>query len=254
MSQEANVIKVKSGQLLGRVALERLLEGCAPTPGQPASSVYIRPGPSQPLLESSDAEGLAWQQRLRRMEGPVLDSDTGLVGFRAGSYALVVVPPFPVSESRLIHGWDLASLRSLLAVEHMVGVVLLRLGRFSVAVYQGERLLSSKTDARYVKGRHRAGGTSQQRFQRIREGQAQRLYQKTCQAAQNQFSAYPALEFIVLGGDRFTLDGFLKECPYLRQWRDKILGRRLNVRDPKRDTLEGVGRILTSSRVYPFEW
>jgi hypothetical protein len=254
MSQESNAVNIKSGQLLGRSGLEHMLEGCAPTPEQPASSVYIRPGPFEPFLESGGAEGLAWWERLRLMGRSVLNSDTGIVALRGGSSALVVVPPFPISESRLIHEWDLSPLRALLAAEHTVGVILLRLGRFSVAVYQGERLLSSKTNARYVKGRHHAGGTSQLRFQRIREGQAQKLYQKTCQAVQSQFSAYPALDFIVLGGDRFTLDGFLKECTYLQRWRDKILEHRLNIRDPKRDTLEGVGRILTSSRIYPLEW
>ena len=254
MSQEDRALAIKPGQLLSKAGLETLLEGCVPTPDQPASSVYIQPGPLQLLLESSGGEGLAWWEHLRLMGPPVLNSDTGIVALRVGSRGLVVVPPFPLRESRLIHGWDLSPLQTLLATEHTVGVILLRLGRFSVAVYQGERLLSSKTDARYVKGRHHAGGTSQLRFQRIREGQVQRLYQKTCTAVQTQFSAYPALDFIVLGGERFTLDGFLKECSYLQQWRDKILGRRLNIRDPKRDTLEGVGRILTSSRVYPLEW
>ena len=254
MSQETNAVKIKSGQLLGKAGLESLLEAWTPAPDQPASSVYIRSGPLQPLLEPFGAEGLAWWERLRGMGRPVLNSDTGIVGLRGGSSALVVVPPFPLSENRLIHGRDLSPLRSLLAKEHTVGVVLLRLGRFSVAVYQGERLLSSKTDARYVKSRHHAGGTSQLRFQRIREGQAQKLYQKTCQAVQTQFSASPGLDFILLGGDRFTLDGFLKECSYLQGWRDKILDRRLNIRDPKRDTLDGVGHMLTSSRVYPLEW
>ena len=254
MSQETNAIRIKSGQLLGKAGLEKLLEGWAPASDQPASSMYIRPGPLQPLLESFGAEGLAWWERLRGMGRPVLNSDTGIVGFRGGNSALVVVPPFPLSESRLIDGWDLSPLLTLLAAERTVGVVLVRLGRFSVAVYQGERLLSSKTDARYVKGRHHAGGTSQLRFQRIREGQAQKLYQKTCQAVQSQFEAQAALDFVVLGGDRFTLDGFLKECPHLQRWGDKILGRRLNVRDPKRDTLEGVGHMLTSSRVYPLDW
>ena len=254
MSQEASAITIKPGQLMSKAGLENFLEGCTPTPEQPASSVYIRPGPFEPLLMSSGDEGSAWWERLRLMGRSVLNSDTGIVALRGGNSALVVVPPFPLSESRLIHGWDLSPLRSLLAAEYTVGVILLRLGRFSVAVYQGERLLSSKTDARYVKGRHHAGGTSQLRFQRIREGQAQRLYQKTCQQVESQFSTYSALDFIVLGGERFTLDGFLKECPYLQRWRDKILGRRLNIRDPKRDTLERVGRILTSSRVYPLEW
>ena len=144
MSQEASTVRIKPGQLLGKAGLENLLESCAPTPEQPASSVYISPGPLQPLLESSGTEGLAWWEHLRLMGPSVLNSDTGIVALRGGSSALVVVPPFPLSENRLIPGWDLSSLRSLLATEHTVGVILLRLGRFSVAVYQGERLLSSK--------------------------------------------------------------------------------------------------------------
>ena len=165
-----------------------------------------------------------------------------------------MAPPFPIDETRLIPAWDLSPLHALLAAEHTVGVVLVRLGRFSVAVYRGEELVSSKTDSRYVKGRHHAGGTSQLRFQRIREGQARKLHQKACEAVQNQFGEFESLDYILLGGERFTLDGLLKECPYLQQRWDKILGRRLNVRDPKRDTLEAVGRMLTSSRVYPLEW
>jgi peptide subunit release factor 1 (eRF1) len=168
---------------------------------------------------------------------------------------LVIVPPFPLSRSVLCSGWEPAPILTLLEEEHTVGVVLLRLGRFSVAIYRGSRLLSSKTDARYVKGRHHAGGTSQKRFERIREGQIRRLYGKTCEAVQGQFGASATpLDYILLGGDKFTLDGFLKACPYLQSWRSVTLGRRLNVRDPKRDTLEQVARMLWESMVWRVEW
>ncbi len=131
---------------------------------------------------------------------------------------------------------------------------MLRLGRFSVAVYHGGRLLSSKTDARYVKGRHHAGGTSQNRFERIREGQIRLLYGKACEAVKAQFGDSPTpLEYVLLGGDQFTLDGFLKACPYLQSWRSVTLDRRLNVRDPKRDTLEQVGGMLSESRAWRIE-
>ena len=254
MSQEVRAANVKPGQLLSRAGLEGMLEGWDPAPGEQTSCLYIARGNVASVLESSGPEGQAWLSRLRSLGRRVLESDTGLVCLRRGDAGLVVVPPFPIAETRLIPAWDLAPLNAVLAAEHTVGVVLVRLGRFSAAVYQGERLLSSKTDARYVKGRHHAGGTSQLRFQRIREGQARKLHQKACEAVQRQFGEFESLDYIVLGGDRFTLDGLLKECPYLQQWRDKILDRRLNVRDPKRDTLEAVGRMVTSSRVYPIEW
>ncbi len=253
MSQELRA-SVKPGQLLSRIGLEGLLDGWEPAPGEPNLCLYIAPGPVESVLEAVGAEGQAWLSRLRELGRRVLESDTGLACLSRGGAALVVVPPFPIAETRLSSEWDLSPLKALLAADRTVGVVLVRLGRFSVAVYRGEGLVSSKTDARYVKGRHQAGGTSQLRYQRIREGQARKLHQKACEVVQSQFGEFDSLDFILLGGDRFTLDGLLKECPYLQQRRDKILDRRLNVRDPKRDTLEAVGCMVTSSRVYPFEW
>lgn len=254
MSQEAGIAAIKSGQQLSRTGLQALLESLAPEPSAPASCLYIAPGAVESALEFVGPEGQAWLSRLSSLGRRVLESDTGLACLRRGDAGLVVLPPFPIAETRLIPAWDLSPLHALLAAGRTVGVVLVRLGRFSVAVYRGEGLVSSKTDARYVKGRHQAGGTSQLRYQRIREGQARKLHQKACEAVQSQFSQFDSLDFILLGGDRFTLDGLLRECPYLQQRRDKILGRRLNVRDPKRDTLEAVGRMLTSSKVYPLEW
>lgn len=255
MSRYDPAFVLRPGQNLSKDGVRRLLAGFSAPPGLPASSVYLRPGEAQQFLEAQGAEGRAWWERLRPLGRRPLESDTGIAGLRAGPEALVIVPPFPLSGSVLHSGWEPAPLLALLEAEHTVGVVLLRLGRYSVAIYRGSRLLSSKTDARYVKGRHHAGGTSQKRFERIREGQIRHLYGKTCEAVQGQFGASPApLDYVLLGGDKFTLDGFLKACPYLQRWRGVTLGRLLNVRDPKRDTLEQVGGMLWESRVWRVEW
>ena len=77
---------------------------------------------------------------------------------------------------------------------------------------------SAKTDTRYVKGKHHAGGTSQLRFQRIREGQARKLYDETCRVAQERFAPYAdRLDYLLLGGDKQTLNAFGKVCPLVRQ-------------------------------------
>jgi hypothetical protein len=124
-----------------------------------------------------------------------------------------------------------------------------------VAVYRGEQLVSSKTDSRYVKGKHHAGGTSQRRFQRVREGQIRRIYDKTCGVMQAQFEPFASeLDYVALGGERSTLNGFQKVCPYLRRFEGITLPRLLNVRDPKRDTLDDVGIMLRESQVYPVNW
>ena len=205
-------------------------------------------------MEESGPEGRAWLECLLRLGDPVLKSDTGMAGLRAGAAGLVILPPFPLLENQLVERWEPTALLDILEKEYTVGVVLLRLGRFSVAVYQGDHLRTSKTDARYVKGRHHAGGTSQKRFERIREGQMRLIFEKACQAIHNQFAPFVGqLDYLLLGGERFTLNGLLKSCPELETLRPITLARRLNVRDPKRDALDGVGTMLRESRVWTFD-
>jgi hypothetical protein len=255
MDKETGSPNISAGHFLGKARLERLLNDSAPAPDEPSSSLYVRPGEARKFLETLGARGLGWRERLEGLDGSLIRSDTGIAALRAGGQGLVIVPPFPLRSSRLTPGWDPSPLLSVLAAEYTVGVVLLRLGRFSVAVFRGDRLLSSKTDARYVKGRHHAGGTSQLRFQRVREGQVRRMYDKTCEAVHAQFAPYAReLDYLFLGGERITLSGFLKVCPYLEQFRGVTLGRRLNIRDPKRDTLKQVPAILRESRLHRFQW
>lgn len=255
MNAETGGATPLQGQFLSRGYLERLLLVWAPQPHQPASSLYLRPGAGRQFLETFGPEGQRWLDHLSELGPQLIRSDTGLAGLRAGDDAWAIIPPFAILQDRLTPTWDVAPLLALVGAEYTIGVVLLRLGRYSVAVYQGDRLLSAKTDTRYVKGRHHAGGTSQQRFQRIREGQIRRLYDAACQVTQSQLAPYARqLDYILLGGERFTLNGFLKACSYLEQFRGIILSRRLNIREPKRDTLEQVAAMLRESRVYQFQW
>jgi hypothetical protein len=255
LSSESDTSTALQGQYFGKARLERLLAHWIPTPEQPAATVYIRPGEAQQFLEASGPEGRSWLEHLSALGRAVTNSDTGITGLRTGAEGLVILPPFPILENRLIPIWDGSPLLALLEADYTVGVILLRLGRYAVAVYLGSRLISSKTDTRYVKGRHRAGGSSQRRFERIREGQIRQIYDKTCEVVQSQFAPYARqLDYIVMGGERLTLIGFLKACPYLQQFLGIILSRRLNIQEPKRDTLEAVGEMLLESRVFQFQW
>ena len=55
-------------------------------------------------------------------------------------------------------------------------------------------------------------------------------------------------------GEKFTLNGFLKVCPRLDEYKNITLKRRLNIRDPKRDTLDDLGETLYESRVWVLDW
>ena len=241
-----------TGATVSAARLRRMLDELAGNARMAASSLYLAPGDS-PDPEAMAATG--WTSPIADLGEGVMRDGCGLVGLRAGRRGLLIAPPFPVAETFLSTDWDDEPLRSILKADFDVGVVLVRLGRFSVAVFRGGELLDSKTDSRYVKGRHHAGGTSQLRYTRVREGQIKRLYDKVCEETRAHLMPPAArLDYLALGGERFTLNGLLKECPALASLQPITLKRRLNIRDPKRDTLPQVAAMLTESRVWELEF
>ena len=216
-----------------------------------SATLYFRPGHFQEL--HSSLRPSTWAGALEELVGlapQVESSETGAMIFWSESSKLAVLPPFPVEQDGLVEGWDPSHLRNILAREYVVGVVLLRLGRYAVGVFQGRKLLSSKTDTRYVKGRHSAGGQSQKRFERIRDKQVQEIFDKTCSVVRERFTPYEdRIDYIFLGGERFTLLGFLKRCDYLQRLSHKTMGRTLNVREPRQEELVKVIGTIWESRV-----
>ena len=241
-----------TGATVSAIRLRRMLDELAADAGDRSSSLYLAPGDS-PDPAAMAATG--WAAPLAELGERVLRDGCGLVGLRAGDRGLLIAPPFPVAETFLTTDWDDAPLLNILEADFDVGVALVRLGRFSVAVFRGGELVDSKTDSRYVKGRHHAGGTSQLRYTRVRDGQIKRLYDKVCEETRAHLLPPAAqLDYLVLGGERFTLNGLLKECPALASLQPITLKRRLNIRDPKRDTLPQVASMLTESRVWTIEF
>ena len=237
-------------RLINKATLGRLLLGLETANVLNPITLYLTPGETQGQLAACKDRIGRGMERIGQIAPRIEASETGSAVFLSEERALAILPPFPLQENRLLAGWDTTQLRKILAREYMVGVVLLRLGRYSVGVVRGETLLSSNTDTRYVKGKHSAGGQSQKRFQRIREKQIDNIYQKTCSVVKDQFGPFEnQLDYIFLGGERYTLLGFLKRCDYLRGMSSKILARVLNVRQPKRQSLEKSIETIWESRV-----
>ena len=218
------------------------------------ATAYLTPGTSSENLRAW------WEDRLgaeeARQVGELVESkakasETGAVLLWAPPEMHLVLPPFPVQADGIYAGWEPRPLLALLAQKPWIGVLLLRLGRYAVGVYHGTELVASKTDRRYVKGRHHAGGTSQTRFARVREKQVEALFGTVCQVLQRQLEPYvERLEHLFLGGERQTLLAFRKECPYLVRLSPRLRQRILDVRTPGQRALEGLSRQLWSSRVY----
>ena len=152
---------------------------------------------------------------------------------------LVVRPPFPLRHQG---EYDLVHVRPLLDAmgeDHRVGAVLVRLGGYAVGVFDGDELVASKVGQRLVHGRHRAGGSSANRFRRRREEQARVLLLEAGEVAARVLTPErERLEAVALGGDRTAIRGMIELRPEL-EWLDSLaLGRFLPVPDPRQAVLE----------------
>ncbi|ANZ39292.1 hypothetical protein BBK82_27775 [Lentzea guizhouensis] len=119
-----------------------------------------------------------------------------------------------------------------------IGLVLVRLGGHSVGVAFGDRVEVSTTDRKQVHGRIRAGGWSQQRFARRREGQARVALQAAADdVARVLVPRLAELESVVLGGDRQALD-VLRNDRRLTGVFSQAEDRVLDVPEPRRAVLD----------------
>jgi hypothetical protein len=107
---------------------------------------------------------------------------------------------------------DLASFVAEAVRPRRIGLVLARRGAVAVGLAEGERLVESKVETRYVQGRTAAGGWSQQRFARRRENQARASADQAGEVvARLLLPAARTLAAVVAGGDRRTVDAVLAD-------------------------------------------
>ena len=218
-------------------------------------SVYLKPGSlgASGIASLSDLPDDEWQTLLE-IVGEIGPSDTGAAVFMGDGRATAVLPPFPLETDSQSPGSNTNGLRELLGRQIMTGVVLLRLGRYAVAVLRGEYLSSTKTDTRHVKSRHRAGGQSQRRFMRSRDRLIRELYDKTCEVVRDVFEPYgDDIEYVLLGGESNTLRAFQERCRWIQDMGPKVLSRTLQMDRPNQNALENIAFEVWKSRVLTLE-
>ncbi len=213
------------------------------TSGWCIRSLYLRPESVTDLEDSHNPSVAAVLSQVR-------GSETGFALFLGDEHTVAIRPPFPISKDGDADGPDVAPLVELLDARLVIGVVLLRLGRYAVGVLEGDRLVATKTGSRHVKSRHRAGGSSQRRFERSRERLIRELFDKTCEVTGNVFGPHLArIDYVLLGGERQTLGGFVKRCRFMQDLTPKTLSRRLTVDRPGQAALDGIATEVWKSEV-----
>jgi hypothetical protein len=184
-------------------------------------------------------EGLI--RRLREIDGAA-----GRTTYAAGAAIVdhagerwTVRPPFGLEHEGTYERVEAGPLVAALAADHRVAALLVRLGGYAVGVFEGEELVASKVGSRLVHGRHRAGGSSANRFRRRREKEVRELHEKAAQEAWRVLGPWlERVERAALGGDRTAVRGTFDADPRLAPLETIALARFFTVPDPRRDVLE----------------
>jgi Actinobacteria/chloroflexi VLRF1 release factor len=157
----------------------------------------------------------------------------------------VPFPPLPVDPAAPYGG-----LVRHAAAERTVGVLLVRLGGYAAGVFAGTRLVRSKVGSRQVHGRSAAGGRSQHRFARRREGQARVALAAAADTAAAVLATGAAgLDAVVAGGDRRAVDAVFAD-PRLAALRPLLVEPWLDVPDPRLRVLEGTPERFRAVRIH----
>jgi peptide subunit release factor 1 (eRF1) len=182
------------------------------------------------------------RQNVRKRLEPLADAPGrtiyggGAARIETAGETITVRPPFGLEHERVYDRVELGPLLEALAQERVVAAVLVRLGGYAVGVFEGERLVASKVGSRFVKGRHKKGGSSANRFRRRREEQERALIEAAAETAAQVLEPYcDRIEHVALGGDRAAAARVAERLPRLDA---KALPRFFSVADPRRRELE----------------
>jgi peptide subunit release factor 1 (eRF1) len=198
-----------------------------------------------------------WLDRWVQLHDPVARTvvATDAVTFEGADGATVrCEPPFPPlapTKHGTRDGFDPAALLAHVERPRTVGVVLVRLGGHAVGIFEGRVLRASKVGSRLVHGRHRAGGSSANRFARRRGNQARSALNAAADTAVAILA--PAarageLDAVVRGGDRRALDEVFAD-PRLADVARLAVERILEVPDPRRKVLDAAPGMFLATRV-----
>jgi len=187
----------------------------------------------------------------------VLDGSQGRALYRDGSArieldegALTVTPAFGLDHEGEYDVVRAGPLLDALEAEPTVAVLLVRMGGYAVGVFEGERLVASKVGTRFVKGRHKKGGSSANRFRRRREEQERELIDAAAEEAARVLGPWRnRVEHVALGGDRSAVGRVLESRPDLAWLQPLALERFLDVPEPRLRVLEALPYQLYAAKV-----
>ena len=186
-----------------------------------------------------------------------LEGKPGRIAYGGGSArieldeaVLTVTPPFGLEyegEHAVVRAGPLLD---ALDVSPRVAVLLVRMGGYAVGVFDGERLVASKVGTRFVKGRHKKGGSSSNRFRRRRGEQERELIDAAAAEAARVLEPWRGrVDHVALGGDRSAVTRVLESRADLAWLEPLALERFFDVPEPRLRVLEALPYQLYAAKV-----
>ncbi len=135
-----------------------------------------------------------------------------------------IIPPEPIQT--LLYRCDskfyLEPLKQLLKEKDIYGILVVDNEEAAVAVIKGRRIAELRTFTSGVPGKHRAGGQSAKRFERLREMNLNEYYKRVAEHANKIFLKYPEIKGILVAGPGPTKEVFLQKGYFHYSFRDKV--------------------------------
>ncbi len=124
-----------------------------------------------------------------------------------------VIPPKPVQIQLYRcddHFW-IGHLKDMLKDDKVIGIVAIDTQEAGLGILTGDRWLVVDTMTSGVAGKHRQGGQSARRFERLRDNELNDYYHRVADHAQKVFIHQHNVRGIIVGGPGPTKENFLKE-------------------------------------------
>ncbi|MBY9001771.1 MAG: peptide chain release factor aRF-1 [Candidatus Heimdallarchaeota archaeon] len=168
---------------------------------------------------------------LSRMKNVTKVGENGLAifcGITQGNKVefFLIEPPDPISIKLYLcdHVFHIDHIKDMLESKTRYGLALVARGGATLAIVQGPRLDIIRDEDSHVPGKHKMGGQSQARFQRLTEEAAQRWYGKVSEMMNKVYLEDFPVEAIIVGGPALSKTEFLESKDIDYRLRDKVLG------------------------------
>ena len=155
-----------------------------------------------------------------------------LVGHKSGTgdqtvpVSFILEPPQPIQPFlyRCDSHFYLEQLEAMLAEEEVYGLLVIDRNKATIGILNGRRIDVIKHFESRVMGKHRQGGQSAQRFERLIEIAAHEYYKRVAALANEKFMDIENLKGVIIGGPGATKDFFVDHEYLHHELRKKIVG------------------------------